>query len=433
MEKCLLLGNGAREAVIAEAMSKKYEMYVIMPYENPSIVEFVEKSNGKYQVGNPFDQELVKKFIEENKIKYCIISSDNLLQDGLIDLAKECGLKTFGPTSKGAKIEWSKTYALDVVQKLAPEMIIKNFEITSATELENALANYADENFVIKPEGLTGGKGVKVGSIHFATKAEGQAYAKECLEASGKVIVQDKVKGKEFTVMCITDGKNVVTLPITFDYPYRFDEDKGPGTGGMGCIGFANRLLPFLTQEDVATCSDLIEKTIAYLNKDSEEFTGILYGGFFKTEEGIKFIEFNARFGDPEAMNVINSFETPFAEVATDVFNRNLSQERCQFNGKNSFLVYVVSKEYSLKSKVPPVEFTLNKESIESKGVKIYFANAKKIGENKYTSVSNSRLFAIEKTGDDFEEIKNQVYRVIHEEVDPVLDYRNDIGNMYEH
>ena len=96
-------------------------------------------------------------------------------------------------------------------------------------------------------------------------------------------------------------------------------------------------------------------------------------------------------------------------------------------------MVYVVSKEYSVKSNVPPVEFSLNNESIEKKGVKIYFANAKKIGENRYTSVSNSRLFAIEKTGENFEEIKNQVYQVIKEEVDEVLDYRTDIGNMYEH
>ena len=324
MEKCLLLGNGAREAVIAEAMSQKYEMYSIMPYENPSIVEFVQKSGGKYLVASPFDKELVKKFVLEEKIQYCIISSDNLLQDGLIDLAKELGLKTFGPTSQGAKIEWSKTYALDIVQKLQPNMIIKNFEIQSLQDLENAAHSYPDENFVVKPEGLTGGKGVKVGGVHFASKEEGFEYAKECLEQSGKVILQDKVKGKEFTVMCLTDGKTVVTLPTTFDYPYRYDGDKGPGTGGMGCIGFANGLLPFLTEEDIKQCSQLIEKTIHELNRNSLEFTGILYGGFFKTEQGIKFIEFNARFGDPEAMNVINSFETPFAEIVSDVFNRNV-------------------------------------------------------------------------------------------------------------
>lgn len=248
MEKCLLLGNGAREAVIAEAMSEKYELYVVMPYENPSIAEFVEKSNGKCLIGSPFDQELVKHFIQENQIQYCIISSDNLLQDGLIDLAKSLGLKTFGPTSKGAKIEWSKTYALDVVQKLAPEMIIQNFEITTQEELEKAASHYLDENFVVKPEGLTGGKGVKVGGVHFTTKEAGIDYAKECLAASGKVILQDKVKGKEFTVMCLTDGKTVVPLPITFDYPYRFDADKGPGTGGMGCIGFENRFIAIFDQ-----------------------------------------------------------------------------------------------------------------------------------------------------------------------------------------
>lgn len=192
-------------------------------------------------------------------------------------------------------------------------------------------------------------------------------------------------------------------------------------------------LLPFLTKADVEQCSQLIEKTVQYLNKDAMEFTGILYGGFFKTEQGIKFIEFNARFGDPEAMNVINSFETPFGEVATSVFEGNLTKEKCQFNGKNSFLVYVVSKEYALKSKVPPVEFSLNPERVRSKGVKLYFANSKKIGENRYTSVSNSRLFAFEKTGEDFETIQKQVYQVLQEEVDSNLDYRNDIGNMYEH
>ena len=196
MEKCLLLGNGAREAVIAEAMCEKYAMYAIMPYENPSIVECVEKSKGKYWIGSPFEKELVKKFVEENEIQSCIISSDNLLQEGLIDFAKELGLKTFGPTSKAAKVEWSKTYGLELVQKLAPQMVIQNFEITSEEELEKAVANYPDENFVVKPEGLTGGKGVKVGGIHFATKEEGMAYAKSCLETSGKVILQDKIKGK---------------------------------------------------------------------------------------------------------------------------------------------------------------------------------------------------------------------------------------------
>ena len=162
MEKCLLLGNGGREAVIAEYVSKGYSLYSVMPYRNPSIAEYSEKSGGKYIIGDPFDKAVVKKFIEEENIENCIISSDNLLQDGLIDLARSLGLKTFGPTSKGSKIEWSKTYALDIVEKLAPEMVIKNYNVSDEETLKKVIDSYVDDSFVVKPEGLTGGKGVKV-------------------------------------------------------------------------------------------------------------------------------------------------------------------------------------------------------------------------------------------------------------------------------
>lgn len=200
MEKCLVLGNGGREAVIAEYASRGYILYSIMPYENPSIAEYVKASGGKFIIGDPFDKKLVKKFIESEKIENCIISSDNLLQEGLIDLARELGLKTFGPTSKGAKIEWSKAYALEIVEKLAPEMIIKNYNVTEIEDLKNAIESYSGDDFVVKPEGLTGGKGVKVGGIHFNGKLEGFEYAKECLKKAGNVIIQDKVEGREFTV-----------------------------------------------------------------------------------------------------------------------------------------------------------------------------------------------------------------------------------------
>lgn len=433
MKKCLLLGNGGREAVIAEHISKGYKLYSVLPYENPSITEAVEASGGKYIVGNPFDKKLVEKFIKENELEVCVISSDNLLQDGLIDLAKSLGLKVFGPTSKGAKIEWSKTYALEVVNKLAPEVIIKNYNIETKEQLEEAISRYKDENFVVKPEGLTGGKGVKVGGIHFHSKEEGYEYAKSCLEESGKVIIQDKVEGREFTVMCLTDGQNVVPMPITFDYPYRFAEDKGPGTGGMGCMSYRDGLLPFLTKEDVDKCADLMKRTINYLNKDSKEFTGVLYGGFFKTTDGIKFIEFNARFGDPEAINVLNALETPFTEVLENIINGTLSQDNCKFTDNYTFTVYIVSKDYAVKPNKEPTIFKLDAKKIKEQGLKLYFANAKKIGDNTYTSVSNSRLFAIESSGQNFEEIRSKVYKQIEENVDKILDYRKDIGEIYVH
>ena len=170
MKKCLLLGNGGREAVLAEQIAKGFAVYAILPYANPSVVQEVEKSNGKYIIGDPFDKELVTKFVKEENIETCVISQDNLLQEGMIDLAKELGLKTFGPTSKAAKLEWSKSYALEIVEKLAPDMIIKNESITTLEKLEEVMNGYEDDSFVVKPEGLTGGKGVKVGGIHFKRK-----------------------------------------------------------------------------------------------------------------------------------------------------------------------------------------------------------------------------------------------------------------------
>lgn len=433
MEKCLLLGNGGREAVIAEYVSKGYSLYSIMPYKNPSIAEYVQASGGKFIIDNPFDKEVVKRFILDEKIENCVISSDNLLQEGLIDLARSLGLKTFGPTSKGAKIEWSKTYALEIVEKLAPEMVIKNYNITDLDTLNKVINSYDSDNFVVKPEGLTGGKGVKVGGIHFNGKEEGFEYARSCIEGSGNVIIQDKVEGREFTVTGLTDGKNIVITPTTFDYPYRFDEDKGPGTGGMGCLGFENGLLPFLTEEDINICAKLMKETIEYVNKDSLEFNGVIYGGFFKCKDGIKFIEFNARFGDPESLNILNAIDTPFAELFKNIQDQTLSIENCKFKKINTFTVYIVSPNYAISSSKEPCKFTLNRKAIEEKGVKIYFASTKQIDEDNYESVGNSRLFAAVYSSDSMEEAKKRVYEALNGNVDIILNYRKDIGNMYVH
>ena len=433
MKKCLLLGNGGREAVLAEKIAKGYKLFSILPYANPSIVEQVKKSNGKYLIGDPFDKDLVTKFIKEEKIDAAVVSQDNLLQNGLIDLAQDLGLKTFGPTSKGAKIEWSKTYALDIVKKLAPEMVIQNKSVSTLKDLDDVMKNYNDDGFVIKPEGLTGGKGVKVGGVHFKGKQEGYEYAKSCLDNDGSVIVQDKVEGREFTVMALTDGEHIVVTPITFDYPYRFDYDKGPGTGGMGCLSFADGLLPFLNQENVNKCSQLISDTIKYINKDNLEFTGVIYGGFFKCKDGIKFIEFNARFGDPEALNVLNSLETPFVEVLENIFNKNLNKENCKFKKNYTFTIYVVSPDYALRKSKEQCIFKVNKKAIEESGAKIYFASTKLVEGDTYVSVGNSRLFGVTTIAKTLEEAKDRAYNALDGNISNNLDFRKDIGAIYEH
>jgi len=417
---CLLLGNNGREAIIADEVSKGMKLFSILPYKNETIVNAVEKSGGKYQIGAPSDKELVRKFIKENEIELLIVNSDSLLEEGLIDIGKELGIDVFGPTKKGAKIEWSKSYALDIIEELAPEIVVRNYNITEENMLNEVYEKYKETEFVVKPEGLTAGKGVKVGGVHFTTKDEGFDYARKCFKESGSVIIQDKVEGHEFTIMGFTDGKTIITSPVTYDYPYRFDGDLGPGTGGMGCISAANGLLSFLTNEDLEKCKKVMNKVLQYINKDTLEFNGVLYGAFFKTNGEIKFLEFNSRLGDPECLNVLTAMKTPFHEVVKSIA---IDKEiKCEFKKEDTCVVYAVSKEYAIKSNDNPEIFTIDKNAIESNGVKVYFSAVDSLGNNKYKPTGTSRLFAI--VGNS----RDKVYEVVKNNVPKELDYRMDIG-----
>ena len=201
----------------------------------------------------------------------------------------------------------------------------------------------------------------------------------------------------------------------------------------MGCLGFSNGLLPFLTEKDIKECAELMKKTINYVNKDNLEFNGVIYGGFFKCENGIKFIEFNARFGDPESLNILNAIETPFSELFTNIQNQTLSEENCKFNKTNTFTVYVVTPNYAIASSKEPISFELNKEEIESKGVKIYFSSTRQIDGGMYESVGNSRLFAAVTTDKSMEAAAKKVYEALEGNVDEELHYRRDIGKIYKH
>lgn len=201
----------------------------------------------------------------------------------------------------------------------------------------------------------------------------------------------------------------------------------------MGCLGFDNGLLPFLTEKDIKTCANLMKKTIEYVNKENLEFNGVIYGGFFKCENGIKFIEFNARFGDPESLNILNAIETPFNELFENIQNQTLNEENCKFAKTNTFTVYVVTPNYAVASSKEPIKFILDKEKIENQGVKIYFSSTKHLEGNEYESVGNSRLFAAVTTDESMESAKKRVYEALDGNVDESLHYRKDIGSIYAH
>ena len=174
--------------------------------------------------------------------------------------------------------------------------------------LQNTVSEFESRGLgiAVKPQGLTGGKGVKVMPEHLSTYQDCVDYASSLLlkkkNHNEKVLLVEKLQGIEFTIMGITDGENLVVSPASYDYPFRYEDDKGAGTGGMGCFTNSEKKLPFTSDKDLDDCKSIMKKIIDEMKSRSLFFNGILNGGFFKTKNGIKFMEFNGRFGDPETL-----------------------------------------------------------------------------------------------------------------------------------
>src|SRR5205807_9347160 len=194
----------------------------------------------------------------------------------------------------------------------------------------------------VKPSGLTGGKGVKVMGPHLADHDEARRYARELLARdtpADSVLIEERITGAEFTIQAISDGSAVVFPPSTYDYPYRFDGDEGPGTGGMGSLTMAGPTLPFMTMGHYEQACAIIAMVIERLAHERRHFSGVMNSGFFATAEGVKVIEFNARFGDPECMNIRSLFEGNWPAVMESISAGTLSAQEVPLREEASLVL----------------------------------------------------------------------------------------------
>ncbi len=208
MTRILLVGNGAREHVIAETLkrNKDVKLYSFMKSKNPGIAKLSEK----FEIGDYSDLEKIKEFAEKNKIDFAFIGPEDPLNEGIVDVLKEDGVESVGPTKNLAKLETSKSFTRKLLKKYNIEgnPLFKIFNNNNLNEINDFL-NELNE-VVIKPDGLTGGKGVRVQGDHFNTKEEALDYCKEVLETHESVIVEEKLDGEEFSLQCLTDGKQLL-------------------------------------------------------------------------------------------------------------------------------------------------------------------------------------------------------------------------------
>ena len=419
MTNVLLVGHSARAHAIAEAFNKNkaVKLYSFMKSKNPGIALLSED----VLIGSYSDLESIKEFAKKNKIDFAFIGPEDPLNDGVVDALQEIGIASVGPTQSLAKLETSKSFTRDLLKKYDIDGNPK-FNVFNNNNL-NEINDFLNElnEVVIKPDGLTGGKGVRVQGDHFNTKEEALDYCKEVLETHESVIVEEKLDGEEFSLQCLTDGKAVIMTPPVQDHKRAYENDVGPNTGGMGSYSSENHLLPFLKKEHVDAALEITRKVADAIHEEtSEYYKGVMYGGFILTKEGVKLIEYNARFGDPEAMNVLPLLKTDFASICQSIIVQELDRVKVEFEKKATVCKYIVPKGYPDK----PVKNEIVKVTKQKKA-KMYYASVDEKKDGLY--MTGSRAIAFLGIGDNLEEAEKIAEQAVSNVKGQVF-HRKDIG-----
>jgi phosphoribosylamine--glycine ligase len=231
---------------------------------------------------------------------------------------------------------------------------------------------------------------VKLSGEHLANIDEGVEYAKQCIQKSDAVVVEEKFVGEEFSLQCLSDGRTVIGSPLAQDHKRAFEGDKGPNTGGMGSYSDSNHLLPFLSQDDYDAAIDITQKGCRAMKEEcGESYKGVMYGGFIATKKGVKLVEFNARYGDPEVMNILPLLETSLLDIFKAVIDGNLNAEMARYSNRATVCKYVVPKGYGIKSEAGH-HLEVNEAAIRQVGAQFYYAAVNEEKGELFTTASRS-------------------------------------------
>jgi phosphoribosylamine--glycine ligase len=424
MPNVLLVGNGAREHALAEAILRspqKPRLFSFMKANNPGIASLSEQ----IKLGSYSDLSAITGFALENKVEFAVIGPEDPLNNGVVDALAQSGVPAVGPTKSLARLETSKSFTRNLVDKYN---ISGNprFRVFTALDGVEAFLNEL-EGIVIKPDGLTGGKGVLVQSDHFASRSEALILCRQILAQSSSLIVEEKFDGEEFSLQCLCDGTTVVATPLVQDHKRRFDGDRGPNTGGMGSYSMPDHLLPFLKPQDLQDGLNITRQVAAALLQETgSPYRGVMYGGFIATKNGVKLLEYNARFGDPEAMNVLPLLKTDFVEICRHVIAGTLNKLKIEFEHKATVCKYVVPKGYGLPADHPDAASSRAKINVgDVGGARLYYSSVDKKEDGLY--LSSSRAIGIVGIADNLDDARKIAEEGVKAVQGPVA-FRDDIG-----
>ncbi|MCL2149146.1 MAG: phosphoribosylamine--glycine ligase [Methanomassiliicoccaceae archaeon] len=386
--RILTVGGGGREHAAVEALYRSgAEIYSVMKNANPGIIR---RAKGCKLINERLIDDICE-FAIEHDVRYAFIGPEAPLDIGLVDALEHIGVKCASPTKGAAMIETSKSFMRRLMTKYEIEGNIA-YSVFRTPEIAEKYLLSLDTEVVVKPVGLTGGKGVKVQGEQINGHEETMAYVREVLSGAGDddgVIIEEKVVGEEFSQMVFVDGKRILPMPLVQDHKRAYEGDVGPNTGGMGSYSDANHLLPFIPAEARDKALEILQRIVDALGEEGYPYRGPMYGQFMLTRTGPKLIEINARFGDPEAMNVLPILESNFHNLVKDMALGKLKEDSVKFKNLATVCKYVVPKGYGEESESGH-EIMVDEKGIRDCGAEIFYANVDERDGRLFTGTSRS-------------------------------------------
>lgn len=399
--KVLIVGSGGREHAIAWAVSQsaKADKIYCAP-GNAGIEEYAECVD----IG-AMEFDKLTRFAEEKKIDLTVVGMDDPLVGGIVNAFEEKGLRVFGPRQLAAMIEGSKAFSKDLMKKYhIPTAAYENFD-NPQKALE--YLETAKMPIVLKADGLALGKGVLICN----TLEEAREGVKTIMEdkqfgsAGNRMVIEEFMTGREVSVLCFCDGTHVAPMTSAQDHKRAKDGDQGLNTGGMGTFSPS----PFYTPEIAAFCEEKIYKpTMAAMKAEGRDFVGILFVGLMLTEDGPKVLEYNARFGDPEAQVVLPRMKTDIVDVFEACIDGRLDEIQLEFEDNAAVCVVLASDGYPVKYDKGFVIDGLDTFK-EHEGYYCFHAGTKRTDAGIVTN--GGRVLGVTAKGSDLKEARANAYK----------------------
>lgn len=409
MANILVVGNGGREHAIAEKFNNEnHEIFMLG--QNPGVAKF----------GTCIDikEDEIAKFCKDENIDLVFIGPEAFLVNGLVDKLEDEGIRVFGPRKNAAILEGSKAFSKDFMKKYN----IPTAEYEIFNDIEKALEYLRDCDFpiVIKADGIAAGKGVLIPQNFNEAKEslEEIMLHKKFDSAGDTIVIEEFLEGEEFSLMAFVSGEKVYPMKVAQDHKRAFDGDKGLNTGGMGVY------MPIknINEADIdEAMSKILLPTAKAMLEEGREFKGILFAGLMKTKSGVKTIEYNTRFGDPESEIVLQSLKTSLYDISNAIIDGK--DIEIEWDDKPRVGVVIASKGY-------PESYEKGYEikGLENLTSKIYHMGTKETDGKIYTN--GGRLLLICEEADTLEEAISKVYENVEKiECDNIF-YRTDIGHF---